>query len=72
MCEICSSFPATLEEMTKSQIKKAFIKIGKALEKEKNQKKIDHLLEISDKILDKEVPFLESDSELDKLWQEED
>lgn len=71
MCRVCDSFPVTIEEMTKSQIKKAFADISKALDKEKDKNKINHLLEISGKILDKEVPFKDTDKELDKIWQEE-
>lgn len=65
MCRICSEYKA--KEIT---AKEAFAKIGDALQKA-SPKTTAHLLQLSDAILDSEVPMPKKDGELEKRWQEE-
>jgi hypothetical protein len=65
MCVVCSDW-----EKGKLTSKEALRNLGEMIatgtEKEKK-----HYFEVSEKILDKEVPMNDTDSELDQSWHEE-
>lgn len=66
MCLICVEWNAG--RLTN---KDAFRNLGESLRAATDQDEydqVDHLLELSNKIMDKEVPFEETDSEVDSLW----
>jgi hypothetical protein len=48
--------------------KEAFKAIGEMINSTTDQKKIAHLMELSDKILSKEVPDGETDSDIEQDW----
>lgn len=62
MCAICTKWKK--KEITAKDIME---EIGKAL-KNANPKKSDHLMALSSKILDDEVPMTESDAAADAKW----
>jgi hypothetical protein len=49
----------------------AFRAIGEVMHGNLDFKEQRHLEELSDRIMDKEVPFEEADLEIDKRWEEE-
>lgn len=64
MCVICKDW-----ERGKLTSKEALKNIGEVIYKDNKLDK--HLMDLSEKILDKEVPLSDNDEEMDKLWQEE-
>jgi hypothetical protein len=66
MCNICDDF-----KNKKIDSKKAFERITKALKDQSDDEKTGHLIELSAKILDSDVPMPESNEELDKKWHDE-
>lgn len=66
MCRICVEWE--LERMT---AKEAFRAIGEEMLGKLDFKEQRHLEELSDRIMDKEVPFEETNPELDQKWQDE-
>lgn len=66
MCLICDEWNSQ-----KIDSKKAFEEIGKVLSFNKDKKITDHLMDLSDKILNKEVPEFKIDKSLEKQWWNE-
>ena len=65
MCSICDDL-----KNKKIDSKEAFKRIGDALQNA-TPKIAGHLMSLSDKILDSEVPMSEKDEDLEKKWHEE-
>lgn len=65
MCIVCRDWQAG-----KLTSKEALGALGELINSSKKEDK-EHYFEVSEKILDKEVPVTEDDSELDKSWYEE-
>lgn len=51
--------------------KEAYRAIGEVLGTTKDQKEIDHLIDLSDRILDKDVELSEIDKAVEKMWYED-
>jgi hypothetical protein len=66
MCRICVEW-----EKGKLTTKEAFKNLGEALNASDSQDERNHLFELSNKLLDKEVPMAESDQEMDSAWHKE-
>lgn len=66
MCKICVEW-----ELNKMTSKEAFRAIGEEMLGKLDLKEQRHLEELSDRIMDKEVPFEETDPDLDQKWQDE-
>jgi hypothetical protein len=66
MCTICTGW-----EMNRLTSKEAMRQITQALKKTKDKKKTRHLIELSGKILDKDVPMKDTDPYLDRNWHDE-
>lgn len=66
MCMLCVEW-----EKRKITTKEAFGAIGEMLSATKDAKQIKHLTDLSNKILDEEVPFADIDADLDASWEEE-
>ena len=67
MCIICKEW-----ELGKLTSKEALRNLGEMiLSSNDNKENPDHYYEISEKILDKEVPMMDTEEEMDD-WQEED
>lgn len=64
MCQVCRDW-----EAKKITNKEALASVGKLLKTDK--KNSEHYLKVSDKILDEEVPFSDTDQELDRRWHDE-
>lgn len=60
MCYFCAQY-----EKSKLTTKEAMNAIGELLQNETDQEKINHLLEVTNGILDKETPFDEWDTDDD-------
>lgn len=65
MCKICDDFKAK-----KITSKEAFEQIGDAL-RSAGSKTTRHLMDLSDTILDEDVPMTEKDEDLERKWHEE-
>lgn len=65
MCIVCKDWEAG--KLTSQEALKNLGELIKAADK-KDKK---HLFEVSEKILDKEVPLSDTDEELDQSWHEE-
>jgi len=65
MCSICDDL-----KNKKIDSKEAFKLIGNAL-RTADEKTSRHLMSLSDKILDKEVPMAERDEVADEQWEDE-
>lgn len=65
MCIVCLDW-----EKGKLTSQEALRALGELISGAKGKEK-QHLFEVSEKILDKEVPMGESDEELNKNWHEE-
>lgn len=63
MCNLCVEW-----EKGKLTAKEAMGAIGELIASGKDK---EHLVELSERILDKEVPISENDDELNKSWYEE-
>jgi len=63
MCQVCTDW--LKGKMTSKEALRA---LGELINSSNDK---DHYFEVSQKILDKEVPFGETNSELDKLWQDQ-
>jgi hypothetical protein len=66
MCLICIDW-----EAGKLSAKEAFKNIGESLATAATEEERKHLFELSDRLLDKEVPTSEADSEMDSAWHKE-
>lgn len=66
MCMICVEW-----QKQKMTAEEAFRAIGEIMNTTKDPKKINHLIKLSDTILNKEVPLSETDKELEKAWTKE-
>lgn len=65
MCIVCRDW-----EAGKLTSKEALQNLGELIQAAKEDEK-EHYFEVSEKILDKEVPLSETDEELDQTWHEE-
>ena len=65
MCIVCKEWKAG-----KLNNKEAIFALGELMSAASG-KQMAHYSKVLDKIMEKEVPVGESDSDLDKLWQEE-
>lgn len=63
MCIICQEW-----EKQRMTSKEAFRAIGEVLYGEKDPKKVEHLTDLSNRILEKEVPTSESNLDIDQDW----
>lgn len=63
MCTICDKWRSK-----KITSEKAFSSISKILKISTNQRQIEHLVKLSDEIMDSEVPLSEQNQELDEVW----
>ncbi len=63
MCDICKRWKAK-----KITSKDAMLEIGEKLQAKPSARAVDHLLKLSEKILDHDVPLTESDPEADQRW----
>lgn len=66
MCRICVEW-----EMGKLTSKEAFKNLGEAINSSNSDTDRDHLFEVSEKILSKEVPTSENDEEMESAWHKE-
>lgn len=64
MCIICKD----LENLTTEE---AMRNIGEALISTNDKEKIKHLIDLSDRVMDKDVPMPESNPDLDENWMKE-
>lgn len=62
MCIICKD----LDNLTAEE---AMRNIGEALISTNDPTKIKHLIEVSDRVMDKDVPMAESDPAADEQWE---
>lgn len=65
MCIVCKDW-----ELGKLTTKEALGAIGELMSAAKG-KEMKHLSEAYEKVMEKEVPFKDTDSELDSAWHEE-
>lgn len=63
MCIICTEW-----QKQKLTSKEAFRAIGEILHTSKDKSQVEHLRELSEKILEKEVPSAETNEEADQAW----
>lgn len=67
MCIACKDW-----EAGKITSQEALRNLGEMISSvDENSEEREHYLDASEKILDKEVPFIDTDSELDKSWHDE-
>jgi len=66
MCLICSDW-----EKEKLTVKEAMRNIGEILSGTTDPEKIEHLIDLSGRILDKDVPLRDSDVGMDANWEKE-
>lgn len=64
MCRICDEFKSG-----KIDSKQAFSRISDALQDQSDSEKTGHLMDLSAKILDKDVPMSETDEKAEEEWQ---
>lgn len=64
MCIICKD----LENLTTEE---AMRNIGEALISTNDKEKIKHLIDLSDRVMDKDIPMPESNPDLDENWMKE-
>jgi hypothetical protein len=68
MCLICTEW-----QKGNLTTKEAFRNLGESLNvasDEEDHDAVEHLLEFSNKLMDAEVPFEESDEQMDRMWWE--
>jgi hypothetical protein len=65
MCIVCAQW-----EAGKLTSKEALRNLGEMIGSSDDEEKTGHYFEACDKIIDKEVPFLPEDEELNKKWQD--
>lgn len=68
MCLICVEWQAG-KLTTKDAMRNLGESINVATEEE-DFEKVEHLVELSNKLMDADVPFEEQDEQLDKMWWE--
>lgn len=66
MCIICQDW-----EKEKLTSKEAMRNISEMISSTKNHPLTDHLLDLANRIIDSEIPFQDTNPDLDKKWQEE-
>jgi hypothetical protein len=66
MCFVCQEWEK--QRLTSDE---AMRNIGEILYSSKDQDQVDHLIDLSNRIIDKEVPLKEVDPSLDKQWTDE-
>lgn len=66
MCIICIEW-----EKGKLTTKEAYRNMGEALSTTEDEAVRNHLFELSEKLLESELPTSESDEEIDKAWHKE-
>lgn len=66
MCKICDAWNGK-----KITTKEAFSLIKEEMKDKSDKKETRHLIELSDRILDAEVPFNDLDNEVDQNWWDE-
>lgn len=63
MCLVCVEWQAG-----KLTAKEAYRNIGEMVNAEDDEEKREHLFELSNRLLDAEVPFDETDKDVDGMW----
>lgn len=66
MCRLCVGW-----ENKKITTQEAFDALNTIISTTKNAETIAHLTDLSNRILDEEVPFADTDQELDASWSKE-
>jgi hypothetical protein len=66
MCQLCVEW-----EKQRLTAREALSAIGEMINTAKTEEQVDHLFELSDRIMDTEVPFDEQDKDADSLWSDE-
>lgn len=66
MCRICVEW-----ELGKLTTKEAFRNLGELINSTDDEETKDHLFDLSNKLLDEEVPYEERDQELEGQWYKE-